>query len=361
MAGRPNGRPAGLSEGSPYIVNTSESWIRQAKLVTSLHHKVRRTILRYELCPPGSRVLVALSGGSDSVALTLLLCDLAEDVGFSVVALAHLNHQIRPAGGDDVQFCRGMAARIGLPIVTESTDVRAYARERRLSLEDAARRLRYDFLARASTLSGADRVAVGHTVDDQAETFLLKLIRGAGLTGLSSIHPRRGIVIRPLLEVGRVELQDFLRAQNHAWVEDDTNADLENPRNRIRHRVLPELDRVYPGPTRATIARAAALLREDGQWLDEVGTRRFHDLAIRVSDGLEFEVRALTAEPLPIRRRVILQALRTLAGQREVGSSHVEVAMAVLSGSCRATETPGARVQLRAGRLVLMRQGGAAR
>ena len=119
---------------------------------------------------------------------------------------------------------------------------RSYAQTQRLSVEDAARRLRYDFLHRAAESAAADRIAVGHTRDDQAETFLLKLIRGAGLTGLGGIYPRRGNVVRPLLDVGRADLRRYLESRGQAWVEDETNEDLENPRNRIRHRVLPELD-----------------------------------------------------------------------------------------------------------------------
>ena len=255
-------------------------------------------------------MLVGLSGGSDSVALALLLRELSEHGGFSVVALAHINHQLRPDAARDEEFCREFAARLGLPIHVESVDVRSYAASQRLSIEDAARRLRYESLRRCAVEVRADRVAVGHTRDDQAETFLLKLIRGAGMTGLGGIYPQRGDVIRPLLDVSRAELREYLTALGQAWVEDDTNADLKNPRNRIRHRVLPELNLAAGADTSTAIARAAGLARDDGQWLDELADGRFGALAREAPHGLEIDAAALDEEPPPVQRRILLRALR---------------------------------------------------
>jgi tRNA(Ile)-lysidine synthase len=303
-------------------------------------------------------VLVGISGGSDSVALTLLLLDLAEYNGFSVVSLAHLNHQLRLSAARDEAFCRELAARVGLPIAVEAVDVREYAAARRLSLEDAARRVRYAFLGRAAASAGATRVAVGHTEDDQAETFLLKLMRGAGLAGLGGIYPRRGLVIRPLLDVSREDLRAYLAARGETWVEDETNADVENPRNRVRHIVLPELDRTAGASTRPAIARAAALVREDGQWLDELSRERFEALAAITPAGLEIDATSLAAEPAPLVRRVLLEAMRQAADGREIGLDHIEAVLAVLDRSRGGVDVPGSRVELRRGKLVLVRQKG---
>jgi tRNA(Ile)-lysidine synthase len=326
-------------------------------LTSALHQQVRRTIRRHALCPPGTALLVGLSGGSDSVALTLLLRDLAEHGRFRLTGLAHLNHQLRPTADADEQFCRELAKRLALPFVAESADVRGYAEAQRLSLEDAARRVRYEFLTRAAARTGADRIAVGHTQDDQAETFLLKLIRGAGLTGLGGIFPRRDNVVRPLLDVSRADLRRFLEQRGESWVEDETNADEANPRNRVRHRVIPELDRTCGGATRPAIARAAALVREDAQWLDELADRRFRDLAVATEDGLEIDGALLGAEPAPVRRRLLLRALRSGSGGREVGLDHVEAAEAVLEGTAGGADVPGGRMELRRGKLVLVQQG----
>ena len=323
--------------------------------MTRLHQEIRRTIRRHGLCPQGSRLLVGLSGGSDSVALTLLLQELSEQDGFSVVSLAHLNHRLRCTAPRDEQFCRDLAWRVGLPIVVESIDVGAYAQTQRLSVEDAARRLRYDFLHRAAESLSADRIAVGHTRDDQAETFLLKLIRGAGLTGLAGIYPRRDAVIRPLIEVGRTDLRQYLESRGQSWVEDETNDDLENPRNRIRHKVLPEMDRAGNASSTPAIARAAAIVREDGQWLDELSDRRFDALVARSNSGLEIDVSGLMAEPPPVRRRVVLAALRLAAPNREIGFEHVESALEVASGESGGVDVPGGRVELRRGKMVLLR------
>jgi tRNA(Ile)-lysidine synthase len=326
-------------------------------LTSALHQQVRRTIRRHRLCPPGTGLLIALSGGSDSVALTLLMMELAEHGDFHVRALAHLNHRLRPTASRDEQFCRELATQLHLPFITNCVDVTAYAATQRLSIEDAARRLRYDFLHRAADEAGATRIAVGHTQDDQAETFVLKLMRGAGATGLGGIYPRRDMVIRPLLDVSREELRAFLRRRRQTWVEDETNADEANPRNRVRHRILPELDRAYGGPTRASIARAAALIRDDASWLDEVSESRLAALAIPIPEGLEMHVAALLAEPLPVRRRLLLKGAQRASGGRQFGLEHIELMDAILEGLAPAADLPGLRVELRRGKLVLVQQG----
>ena len=331
--------------------------IWDCNLTSALHQQVRRTIRRHALCPPGTRVLVGLSGGSDSVALTWLLRDLSEYGGFVLVGAAHLNHRLRATAIRDEEFCRDLAARLELPMVVETADVAGYAADQRLSIEDAARRIRYGFLRRAAVELHADRIAVGHTEDDQAETFLMKLMRGAGHAGLGGIYPERDGIIRPLLDVSRAALRDHLTARGETWIEDETNADEENPRNRVRHRALPELDRTFGAPTRPAIARAAALIREDGQWLDELAARRFDELVTLTPGGLELERDRLAGEPPPVRRRVLLQALRVTAAGREIGLEHVDAAACVLTGSAAAAEVPGVRVELRRGKLVLLQQG----
>ena len=322
-----------------------------------LQQEIRRTIRRHGLWPSGARLLIGLSGGSDSVALVLLLRELAEQDGFTVVSLAHLNHRLRCTATRDEQFCRELAARIALPIAVESVDVASYAQTQRLSVEDAARRLRYDFLHRVAESASADRIAVGHTRDDQAETFLLKLIRGAGMTGLGGIYPRRGKVVRPLLDVTRSDLRRYLESRGQTWMDDETNEDLGNPRNRIRHRVLPELDLAAASSSSPAIARAAAIVREDGQWLDELADRRFDALVIREDTAVEIDVFGLMAEPPPVRRRIVLTALRLAAPNREIGFDHVEMALEVAAGESSGSDVPGARVELRRGKLVLLRDG----
>ena len=322
----------------------------------ALLQQVRRTIRRHDLCPPGTRLLVAVSGGSDSVALTFILRELAPTNEFSVVGLAHFNHHLRPTADRDEEFCRALAGRLNLPIVVGSAEIREYAASERLGIEQAARRARYAFLHRAAADLGADRIAVGHTRDDQAETFLLKLIRGAGLTGLGGIYPRREALVRPLLDSSRGELREYLTARGEPWMDDESNSDLANPRNRIRHAVIPELDASYGGPTTASIARTAALAREDGAWLAELAESRYRELASVDGEGVTFSVTQLAAEPEPIRRRLLLKALRDVAGVREVALEHVDAAADTLSGSSAGADLPGARLELRRGKLVLQRK-----
>ena len=302
-------------------------------------------------------MLVGVSGGSDSVALLRALLELSRTSDFGVAAVAHFNHRLRETAARDEAFCRELARTLDLPFVTESADVAAHAAAEKLSIEDAARRLRYDFLERSANDVGATRVAVGHTLDDQAETVLLKLMRGAGPGGLGGVYPRRGIVIRPLIETSRDDLRAWLSSLGQPWVDDETNADVSNPRNRVRHRVLPELDAAYGGPTRGAIARAAELAREDGQWLEEQAAGRYRHLVTSGQDCLQLDAAALLAEPPALQRRVLWQAMKTRAGGREIGLDHVELALDVLRGHSRAADVPGSRWELRGRNLVLYDQG----
>lgn len=320
--------------------------------MSSLQQNVRRTIRRHGLCPRGSRVLVGLSGGSDSVALTFLLRELAAYGEFDVAGLAHVNHQLRPTAARDERFCRDLAARLGLPILVTQVEVKS--RVGGNGVEDVARRARYAFLEQAATELQADRVAVGHTIDDQAETFLLKLVRGAGTTGLGAIYPARGRIIRPLLEVSRAELRDYLAALGESWMDDETNADLGNPRNRVRHDVLPHLERALGLPVRRAMARAAGLLGEDARWLDELAAGRLRLLAVETEVGTELDAERLRAEPAPLARRILLRALRDRAPDKEVGLEHVQAALDVLTGLSAGAEAPACRVELRGKKLVLL-------
>ncbi len=322
--------------------------------MSSLQQKVRRTIRRHGLCPAGTRVLVGLSGGSDSVALTLLLRELAPHLDFAVVGVAHMNHQLRETADRDEAFCRDLASRLDTPILVARGDVRASAEARAVSIEDAARRMRYEFLQQAASRLEADRTAVGHTLDDQAETFLLKLLRGAGATGLGAIYPQRDRIIRPVLEASRGELQAYLRARGETWVEDETNADVSNPRNRIRHEILPYLEASLGLPARRAMARAAWLAADDARWLDALAADKLTAVSAATPSGLELDADELRASPLPLTRRMLLQALRSRANGREVGLDHVQTALDVLTGLAAAADLPGSRVELRGKKLVLL-------
>ena len=220
-------------------------------------------------------MVAAVSGGSDSVALAFLLRELAARGEIVFAGLAHLNHHIRGAEADaDAAFCRALADRLGVPAVVGDADVPADARTHQVSLEVAGRHARQHFFREAIASVKADCVAVAHTRDDQAETVILRLVRGAGTSGLAAMAPRRDHVIRPLLDITRSELQEFLRAINETWREDATNLDRAIPRNRVRHEVMPEL-RAINAQADAALARAAEILRGDDEFLERLANAAF--------------------------------------------------------------------------------------
>jgi tRNA(Ile)-lysidine synthase len=320
-----------------------------------LDERVRRTIRRYDLLPAGSRAVIALSGGADSVALTHLLRELAPRAGFHLAGLAHLNHRLRGEAADaDEEFCRRLAADLSLSIEVQRLDVLALAR-RRGSLEEAAREVRYEFLEQAADRLGADRIAVGHTLDDQAETFLLRLLRGAGPRGLAGIYPRFGRVVRPLLEVSRADLRRYLAERGVSFREDETNRDTTIPRNRVRHELIPFLRERFSPRIAEILAREAAIARDDAAWLERVSSAAAARIVRVMTDRVEIDVPLLLAEPPSVGRWILLRALQRWSGRRFVGFDHADalLALAVGKGEPTVLDLPGQRARRDDGTLFL--------
>ena len=212
----------------------------------NLEERVLAFCQREELLPRGGLVLAAVSGGADSMCLLTLLSHLAPKAGFTLAA-AHYNHGLRGAEADrDEDVVRAWREQEGIPCYFGRGDVAGQATALGKGIEETARAMRYGFLEETAARMGANRIAAAHNAEDQAETLLLHLTRGSGLQGLTGMAPRRGRLIRPLLETSREEIEAYNRANNIPHVEDGTNTDLNYSRNYLRHQVIPLLKRLNP-------------------------------------------------------------------------------------------------------------------
>jgi tRNA(Ile)-lysidine synthase len=259
--------------------------------------------------------------------LTWILHALAPDTGVAIAGLVHVNHRLRGAESDaDEVFCRDLAARLDVPIAVVAVDVGARARERRVSVEVAAREARYAVFESAAARLNATVVATGHTMDDQAETVLLRLLRGAGTRGLSGIRVRRGLYVRPLLGCRREELRAYLDARGEAWREDATNADVAILRNRVRHELMPLVTSIAPGAVRA-LARLAALANDDEMFLMEAAIRNRPALVLS-GEGpggrIQVDSTALSLLPPAVARRSVRALAAEAAPAAMLSASHLE-------------------------------------
>jgi tRNA(Ile)-lysidine synthase len=322
-----------------------------------LADRVLATVRKHGMLPPsGGRVLVALSGGPDSVGLLHLLCMLAARGELTVAGAAHLNHGLREAADADERFCRERAAELGIPLCVQRADVRALAEDWQTSLEDAGRRARYAFLERAAVELNASAVATGHTLDDQAETFLLQLIRGAGPRGLSGIGPKVGLVRRPLLDIRRDEIREWLAAEGIGFREDESNRDVAFTRNRVRHVLVPLLERDFSPGIVEVLARESAIAREDEAYLQSAAIELARSVVLASEDIIEIDASALRSLHPAVASRVVRIALARLGSGRYIGFDHVEGVLSLARlPEASALSLPGQQARRIGERIVLRR------
>ena len=295
--------------------------------ISGLHTRISATIRNRQLFRPGDTLVIGLSGGADSTALLDLLATLP---GFPLhLVAAHLNHCLRGADSDaDEKFCRDLAARYAIPFESRRVDVMAKASGESLNLEDAGRRARIAFFDELVRNWQAAGVVLAHHADDQAETVLMRLLRGSGMRGLAGMTHRNGRgYIRPLLDITRGELEAYLAGRDLAWREDASNLDTSYLRNRIRHELLPLLEGYNPA-IRARLTTSAALLADEDTLLEQLADKIAGQACTLNGNTLVCDIKVLTGQPAPLQRRVFRQLLERLAGNLH-HFSHLHIAALV--------------------------------
>ena len=302
-------------------------------------------------------MLIAVSGGADSVALLFLLHQVADEMGLSLQA-AHLDHALRDASRDDARFVEQLCAGLGVPLTMARRDVAEIARRCKGNLEEIARKVRRDFLTLTAQENNCHLIALGHHADDQAETFLMRLLRGASPAGLASMRMVNGSVVRPLLPFRRAELLAYLKEMGVAWREDESNLDPMFTRNRIRHHLLPLLESFNPNISGQLAGLCGQLRQDDDFWtalvkqeLERCGRRQGDDYVL--AQPLMLELGPALAG------RVVREALRQVRGDlRSLTSAHIAAVLKLVGADSPQGELslPGIWVARRYERLLFSKQ-----
>lgn len=296
-----------------------------------LKEKVCDTIEKYGLFQPGEKVVVGVSGGPDSLCLAHLLRELRDDYHLKL-HIAHLNHRLRGEEAEaDAAFVGGLAREWGLTATIEEEDVRAYAKAEHLSLEEAARRLRYSFLTRVAKDMGASCIAVGHNADDQVETIVMHWLRGAALAGLRGMLPKTRYegswLVRPLLEVIRAEIESYCGSHGLEYRFDRSNLDLTYHRNRIRHELLPLLEGYNPR-LRQTLRRSAEVFAQDHAYIQSQVKKAWAEIAQESEGAVSFELEGWRKLSPSLQRYILREAIHRLRRSlRNINWVHIEEAL----------------------------------
>ena len=282
--------------------------------------KVRRAVSDFGMLGEGDCVAAAVSGGADSVSLLCALKSLEKELGITLCA-CHVNHRLRGSESDsDMRFCERLCERLGVPLYIAQIDVAAM-REKHESLEECARRARYGFFDEVlSSLGSGARLATAHNCNDSCETVLLNMMRGTGLKGLCGIPPVRGNIIRPLTYCTRSEVESYLAEIGEEYVTDKTNLCDDYTRNKVRHSILPEMQRINAALPE-TMTRMMNLLREDSVYLE----RQAKQELVRLRQGRGWDAAGLDSLPVPIKSR----AVRMILSDGGVEPSELRISTAV--------------------------------
>ncbi len=296
-------------------------------------NKIKHTISRYSMITHGDRIVVAVSGGPDSVCLLSILNELKDELGIELI-VAHLDHGLRPhEDADETRFVESLANALVLPFVTDQAG--SEMEMEKGSLEEKARDVRYRFLEDVKKRLSARKIAVGHTLNDQAETVLMRLLRGSGPAGLSGIPPcRDDTIIRPLIQINRAEILSYLGSKGLKYMTDSSNLETRFLRNRIRSHLLPQLEEYQPRIIEV-LGQTSEIMRRDEEWLDkEAGKWLGSKIENRDDKGIQIHLSSFRDIPLALRNRVIRRAIKAAGGSlRRISSRHIDAVNRMSTGN----------------------------
>lgn len=311
--------------------------------VKELIRTINHTLKSHNLFPENSRILVACSGGPDSMALLYLLQDIATHRHTTYkIGVAIVDHCIRPESKDEVLWLQHQVEELGLPFYSATFDVPHLSKEHKKSEETIGRQVRYQWLNEIAQSEGYDYISVAHHKDDQAESILAHIIRGSGLnglTGMSVVQSEYAIpVVRPLLDVTKENLLAYIGTKHISYCVDSTNEDVRYQRNRIRHRIIPELEAINPNVVDA-IARLGNSVHEDVLVMSDLTSRTFDKLVSIGDDEVRISRRALRQEPLAIQRRLWQRLVSTIDSDLTLTSAHQEQLLDIVNTGEKKTFT----------------------
>ncbi|MDI1472408.1 MAG: tRNA lysidine(34) synthetase TilS [Thermodesulfovibrio sp.] len=289
-----------------------------------LLQKVEKTIEKFNMLSIGDHVLVGLSGGPDSVCLLHVLRELKIKYKLKISA-SYIDHGLRPnETPKEIEFCQKICNDLDLPFYTKSVDVREFAKQEKINLQESARILRYGALDQISLNIKADKIAVAHNADDQAETVIMRLLRGSGPAGLSGIPPVRKKIIRPLIEIERVEIEEYLNKRNIQYIKDPSNESLKYLRNKIRHTLMPVIKSISPQATKI-ISKTADIMREENDYINVAVTKSLMRLMSRKTDQkVELFCNPMEILNIVILRRALRVAIDSVKDLRGIEFDHIE-------------------------------------
>ena len=301
-------------------------------MMPGLIQQVKQTIKEWKMLSGGQTVVAAVSGGADSVVMLHLLLELSEELGLRII-VAHMDHGLRgEESRRDHDFVKGLARRLGLEFVSKRLK-KGELKGLGGSPQEAARVKRYAFFSDVALKYKAQKVALGHTSDDQAETVIMRLLKGSSLSGLSGIPPVRGVFVRPLIQTSRASVEEHAREQGIAFVTDSTNLTIKYLRNRVRLELLPKLAKEYNPSIKETLARTALVLSSDDDFIEKAAIKAFGAALIEQRAGIAvFDRGKLKRMHRALSARVFLASVHSLGVEGELGSLHVDAFFGIMNG-----------------------------
>ena len=319
------------------------TWIPGAETTLSqdIINKVVTTIQKYTMLSGEEKILIGISGGPDSVCLTNVLHLLKERYKTELHAL-YVDHSLRPQETpEEILLCKSICEQYGIPLRVKVVDVQNCVNEEKLNKQEAARKLRYAAYEETAFDLKADRIALGHTADDQAETFLMRLLRGAGTTGLAGIPPTRNMIIRPLIECEKQEVESYLKSLKVDFAVDSSNLSADYTRNSIRMKLIPLLHSFNPDIIQ-TLCTTAEILRDEERYFEILVTKTLMKMISRKTDQrIELFATPFDAMDNVLIRRVLRRAIDETKGLKGIGFAHIEDIIRLIKNG-----NPGDRIYL---------------